>query len=163
MNYHDIILDDAANGDGIRVTLFVSGCSLHCEGCHNPQCWNQNSGKPFTELVESRIMAELSKGYVSGLTLSGGHPLEEYNLSEVTKLCKKVKELFPTKTIWLYTGLLYENVENYEIIKYIDVLVDGKFEKDKKDPALKWVGSSNQRVINIQETLKQKSVILYQN
>lgn len=163
MNYHKIILNDTANGDGIRVTLFVSGCSLHCSDCHNPQCWSQHSGQPFTDDTIGEIMKELSKSYNSGITLSGGHPLEPYNIEDITSLCKKIKKRFPTKTIWLYTGLLYEDVKEYDVMNYVDVLVDGKYEKDLRDLTLKWRGSSNQRVIDVKKTRECNQIVLHCN
>lgn len=167
MNYHNIVHDDMLNGDGIRVVLFVSGCSLHCKNCQNPQTWDKDSGIPFDESAKQEIFDELKKDYIAGITLTGGHPLEHYNLDEVTKLCKEIKTKFPTKTIWLYTGFVYENLlELYKqnklpIFDYIDVLVDGPYVESLRDISLKWRGSSNQRVINLRESLRQNKVILH--
>lgn len=147
MKYHNITKNDMKNGDGIRVVLWVSGCSHHCKGCHNPLTWNPKHGLEFDDGAKGEIFDELEKDYVEGLTLSGGDPLHYTNREAIAELCKEVKERYPNKTIWLYTGYKYEEVDDLELIQYIDVLVDGKFEKDKADPACEWVGSTNQKVI----------------
>ena len=161
MNYHNIIHDDMLNGDGLRVVLFVSGCSLHCPNCQNQQTWDKDSGIKFDEDAKKEIFEELSKDYVSGLTLTGGHPLEHYNISECTTLCKEVKEKFPNKTIWLYTGLPYESVKDLEIMDYVDVLVDGPYVEKLRNIQLKWRGSSNQRVIDVAKTKKSGEIVLH--
>lgn len=161
MNYHDIKHDDMLNGDGIRVTLFVSGCSLHCPYCQNPQAFDPDSGIPFDEEAKQEIFDELKKPYISGLTLTGGHPLEDYNINECTKLCKEIKNKFPTKNIWLYTGYIYENIMNYEILDYVDVLVDGNYQHKLRDVSLKWRGSSNQRVIDVKRSKQENKIILH--
>ena len=160
MNYHNILHDDMLNGDGIRVTLFVSGCSLHCPFCQNPQTWDKDSGIVFDETAKKEIFAELEKSYISGITLTGGHPLEHYNIEECTKLCREIKQKFPQKTIWLYTGFDYDNVKDLPIMQYIDVLIDGDFKQELKDISLKWRGSSNQRVIDIKRSREQKKIVL---
>lgn len=161
MNYHNIKHDDMLNGDGLRVTLFVSGCSLHCPHCQNPQTFDPESGIPFDEDAKQEIFNELSKPYISGLTLSGGHPLEHYNIDECTELCKECKEKFPNKTIWLYTGYNFENIMNYEILDYVDIVVDGNYQHKLRDVSLKWRGSSNQRVIDVQRSRKEGNIILH--
>lgn len=161
MYYNAILHNDVANGDGVRVTIFVSGCSFHCPGCHNPQTHNPNSGKLFTDEQIDDILNSISKPYISGITLSGGHPLEPYNIKECTALCKLIKTKFSNKNIWLYSGFQYEQVKDYEIFDYVDVLVDGTFNEKLKDRNLKWRGSSNQRVINVPKSKKQNKVILY--
>jgi len=161
MNYHNIIHDDMLNGDGIRVVLFVSGCSLNCKNCHNPQTWDKNSGIIFDQEAKNEIFEELKKDHILGLTLTGGHPLEEYNLNEVTKLCKEVKQNFPHKTIWLYTGYLYENIKHLEILNYVDILVDGPYIESLKNKNLQWRGSSNQRVIDVKQTKINNKIILH--
>lgn len=161
MNYHKIEKSSIANGTGIRVVLWVSGCSLHCKGCHNPETWNLNSGKLFDEDAKKELFEALNKSYIQGITFSGGHPLENENITEVYNLCKEIKEKFPTKDIWLYTGYIFENIDSYLIMKYIDVLVDGKYIEEQKDLRLKWRGSRNQRVINVQESFKQNKIVLY--
>lgn len=176
MNYIKISKYDTANGIGIGVVLWVSGCNCHCHGCHNPQTWDFNAGQPFTEDTMQEILEALNKPYISRLTLSGGHPLEPQNLKAVYKIVKTVKEKFPNKSIWLYTGYAWEEIldkdteyENLEvngispldIVKCCDVLVDGRYEDDKRDISLVWRGSSNQRIISVQESLKQNKIILY--
>lgn len=180
MNYHKIEKTSVANGTGIRVVLWVSGCSLHCKGCHNPETWSLNSGKPFDEDAKRELFEALDKPYIQGITFSGGHPLELENAEEVLNLCKEIKEKFPTKDVWLYTGLTFEEVCeqycNYAIwnlfrnvdepniwrnIQYIDVLVDGKFIEEEKDITLLFRGSKNQRLIDVQKTLKKQEIVLY--
>lgn len=161
MNYHNIKHDDMLNGDGLRVTLFVSGCSLHCPHCQNPQTFNKDGGIPFDEEAKQEIFNELSKPYISGLTLTGGHPLENYNINACSALCKEIKEKFPSKTIWLYTGYNYEKIKDYEILNYVDILVDGNYQHTCRDTSLKWRGSSNQRVIDIKKSKEEKAVILH--
>lgn len=161
MNYHNIIHDDMLNGDGIRVTLFVSGCSLHCPFCQNPETWDKDSGISFDKNAVDEIFAELKKDYISGITLTGGHPLEHYNIDECTQLCKEIKEHFPTKTIWLYTGYIYENVKDLEIMNYVDVVVDGSYIQKLRDISLKWRGSSNQRVIDVKKSKEQNEIVLH--
>lgn len=161
MNYHNIVHDDMLNGDGIRVTLFVSGCSLHCPFCQNPETWNKDGGILFDEDAKKEIYAELEKDYISGITLTGGHPLEPYNLDECTRLCKDIKNKFPKKTIWLYTGFDFENLQDLEIFNYVDIVVDGSFIQAKKDISLKWRGSSNQRVIDVKKSRNEKQIVLH--
>lgn len=149
MNYHNIKHDDMNNGDGIRVTLFVSGCNHHCKGCQNPQTWSVNGGILFDSDAFAEICTELDKDYISGLTLSGGDPLHPANRGTITEICKKVKYLYPHKTIWLYTGYQYENIKHLNVLNYIDVLVDGEYIEELRDISLEWIGSSNQRVIRL--------------
>lgn len=176
MNYHKIEKTSVANGTGIRVVLWVSGCSLHCKGCHNPETWNINSGKPFDEEAKRELFNALDKPYIQGITFSGGHPLENENLETVFSLINEIKERFPYKDIWLYTGLKYEDIVepkncklNYmhllraTIIKSCDVVVDGAYVDSLRDITLKWRGSSNQRVIDVKETLKEERIVLYNN
>lgn len=161
MNYHKITKDDMLNGTGLRVVLWVSGCSLHCPNCHNPETHNPNSGMLFDDVTEKELLDSLKPDYINGITMSGGHPLEEYNYPEVLHLCKKIRSLYPTKTIWVYTGFTWEGIKDLEIMKYIDVLVDGRFIESLKDSKLHWKGSSNQRVIDVQKTLDKNEIVLY--
>lgn len=161
MRYHNITKDDMLNGDGLRVVLWVSGCNHCCKECHNPITWDPNGGLAFDEAAKQEIFDELKKSYISGITFSGGDPLHVANSYEVTELAKEIKEKFPTKTIWLYTGAMWEEARHYEIVKYLDVLVDGEFQIDKKNTELHWKGSSNQRVIDVQKTLKEGEVVLH--
>ena len=161
MRDHNITKDDMLNGDGLRVVLWVAGCSHCCRECHNPVTWDVNGGLPFTEEEKQEIFRELNKDYISGITFSGGDPLHSANIMDVTELAKEIREKYPKKTIWLYTGALWEEVCKEEIVRYLDVLVDGEFEADKKDVTLHWKGSSNQRVIDVPATLKAGDVVLY--
>ena len=160
MNYHNITKDDMLNGDGLRVVLWVSGCTHHCDGCQNPITWDLAGGIPFDEAAEEELFEALSKPHVSGITFSGGDPLHPFNRQEVFRLMKKCKELFPEKTVWSYTGFLWEDVKDLEGMKYVDVLADGRFVKELNDNNLHWVGSSNQKIVDVQQSLKENKVIL---
>lgn len=172
MNYADIKTADIANGKGVRVSLFVSGCNHHCKGCFNTEAWDFNYGKEFTEKEIDKIMEELDHSYVAGLSILGGEPLEYANQKGILPLVKKVKEKFPEKDIWCYTGYTFDRditvnmfnnwEETKELMSYIDVLVDGKFELENKNLNLKFRGSSNQRIIDVQKSLKVHKVIPYE-
>ena len=151
MNYIGISDFDTANGPGVRVSLFVSGCRLHCRGCFNPESWDFEAGKHYDETVKARLLKALEEEYVEGLSLLGGDPLEPENVDELTELCQAVREKFGNKkTIWLWTGRLYDKVKELEIFQYVDTVVDGPFiEKFKVEGKGNWFGSSNQRVIPI--------------
>lgn len=149
------------NGDGLRVVLWVAGCNHCCRECQNPVTWDPNGGLPFTEKEENEIFTELEKDYISGITFSGGDPLHPSNISAVTRLAKKIREKYPDKTIWLYTGSVWEEISHEEIIRYLDVCVDGEFVVEQKDISLKWKGSSNQRVIDVPATLREGRIILH--
>ena len=159
MKYLNILDCDIIDGDGVRVTLFVSGCSHRCKGCHNPESWDAFSGKEFTEETIERIEKLLDRDFVDGLTLSGGDPLFFQNRSEITKLCKRIKEKFPQKTIWLYTGYEYEEVKALEVFDYVDVVVDGPFKIDLRDVSLAFRGSPNQRIIDVKKSKKQEKIV----
>ena len=161
MRYHNITKDDMLNGDGLRVVLWVAGCNHCCRECQNPITWDPNGGLPFTEKEEAEIFAELDKDYISGITFSGGDPLHPSNVSAVTTLARKIRIKYPDKTIWLYTGSRWEEIRQEEIVRYLDVLVDGEFQVDKLDQSLKWKGSSNQRVINVPATLREQKIVLH--
>lgn len=162
MNYQKITKYDIANGEGVRVVLWVSGCNHHCEGCHNPETWDPTSGQPFTKETMDELLEALEPDYIAGLTLSGGDPLFPKNRETVYKILKTVKTLYPQKTIWLYTGYKWEDIEyNPWITKYTDVIVDGKFIMDQKDITLPWCGSKNQRVIDVERSVLQRKVVLY--
>lgn len=166
MKYHNITKDDMNNGDGLRVVLWVAGCDHHCKGCQNPVTWNPEDGLEFGIRARKEIYKELSKKHISGITFSGGDPLFGTNKGTVFCLCKDIKEKFKKKTIWLYTGYTWEEIlENklmMQVIKYVDVLVDGKFREDLMDVNFPWAGSTNQRVIDVQKSLKEGKVILHE-
>ena len=155
MRYHNITKDDMLNGDGLRVVLWVSGCSHCCKGCQNPITWDVNGGVVFDESAKQEIFDQLDKPYISGITFSGGDPLHSANRMDVRTLMAEIREKYPDKTIWLYTGDVWENVMHYPMMRYVDVLVDGEFMIEKRDIKLMWKGSSNQRVIDVQKSLRQ--------
>ena len=207
MNYHNITYPDMNNGDGLRVVLWLSGCSHHCYNCQNPQTWDANSGIPFDESAKKELFRELDKDYISGLTLTGGDPLFESNLDGVLDLvtefnkrynfqkvdsanpCKmgvsevknsdKIRLLFPNKSIWIYSGYTWNQVMNpvvtsnfnperdgiirkrQEIVKQCDVMVDGKYIDSQRDITLKWRGSDNQKVIDVQQSLQKGEIIAW--
>lgn len=149
------------NGDGLRVVLWVSGCSHGCKGCHNQVTWNPDDGLLFDEDARQEIYAELGKDYVNGVTFSGGDPLHEANIKEITDLAREVKEKYPDKTIWLYTGSVWDEIKDLDVFDYVDVLVDGEFVEEKKDSTLHWKGSSNQMVIDVKNTKKTGEIVLH--
>ncbi len=161
MNYHDITKEDMLNGDGIRVVLWVSGCEHKCKNCQNPITWDKNDGLPFDKNAEDELFEALSKSFIDGITFSGGDPLAPYNRAEISRLIKKCAKEYPNKTIWLYTGYLYEEIKDIEGIELVDVLCDGEFVENLKDNNLQWVGSSNQRVINIKRTIQKGEIVLH--
>lgn len=150
MNYQTIIKDDLVNGEGVRCSLFVSGCSHGCDGCFNEEAWDYRSGSKFSTAEVEVILKELDKPYVTGLSLLGGDPLMPKNISTVIDLCKTVKELHPTKTIWCWSGYTLEEIKlnhSKDILQYLDVLVDGKFIESEKNLKLPFRGSNNQRIL----------------
>ena len=161
MNYHDIKWNDTLNGPGFRTTVFVSGCLHRCNGCHNPETWDPNGGKKLTSDNTHDIIGSLYSDNIDGITFTGGDPLYPGNRLGITNICKFIHDKFPKKTIWVYTGYDYESICNLEIMKYIDTLVDGKFEKDKYDNKLIFRGSSNQRIIDVQKSIKENKVVMY--
>lgn len=171
MNYGEIKKYDIANGEGVRVSLFVSGCSHHCKGCFNAETWDFCYGKPFTGDTEKEILEALSRTYIDGLSLLGGEPFERPNQRVLLPLLKKVKEMFPSKSIWCYTGYLYDEELlgesrarcecTDEMLELIDVLVDGEFIEEQKDISLAFRGSANQRIIDVKSSLQSGTVQLY--
>lgn len=164
MNYIKITKHDIANGIGVRVVLWVSGCTMHCHNCQNPTTWDFNAGQAFIKDTMSELLEALSPDYISGLTLSGGHPLEQANQQQISNIVKTVKTKLPSKTIWLYTGYTYEQILKSkfivnEILPYIDILVDGKYDETQRDISLAWCGSKNQRVIRVQKSLNAGKII----
>ena len=161
MYYHDIKHDDMLNGSGLRVTLFVSGCGHKCKNCQNPQTWSPKSGIKFDNRAVREIERQLEQDYISGLTLCGGDPLYKTNVSELTTLTSKLKVKYPDKNIWMYTGDLWENVKHLEIMQFIDVLIDGPYIEDLNDIHYPWAGSTNQRVIDVQASLRSDEIVMY--
>ena len=179
MNYLKIEKTSIANGEGIRVVLWCAGCRLHCKNCQNPQSWDFNAGRLFDEAAKSELFDALNKPYIQGITFSGGHPLEYENVGTLLDLIKEIKEKFPTKDIWLYTG--YElNISNFiskirgitnhdnhhniiqETLSLCDVVVDGKYVDELRNITLKWRGSENQRVIDVKTSLEQGKIELWE-
>ena len=150
MNYEKIDKCSVSNGSGVRTVLWVSGCDIHCRNCQNPQTWDFNSGIPFTEETMQELLYDLSKPYIKGLTLSGGHPLDPHNAPKVLEIVKRVKMVFPNKDIWIYSGYVWEDIIKdetlREILKYTDVLVDGAYIDELRDISLPFRGSSNQKI-----------------
>lgn len=171
MNYSEIKSCDIANGPGVRVTLFVSGCTHHCEGCFNEMTWDFDYGNPFDGQVQERILSELAPDYIAGLTLLGGEPLEYVNWMGLLPFLKKVRTRYPAKDIWCYTGYRFEEdildrfckqwEEMRDFLSCIDVLVDGEFIMEQKDISLQFRGSGNQRIILVQESLREGKTVLW--
>ena len=172
MNYADIKRIDVANGPGVRVSLFVSGCTHHCKECFNPETWDFSYGNVFDENAENEIIKYLEPDYIKGLTLLGGDPMEKVNQEALIPLLEKVKKAYPEKSIWCYTGYDFEEdikknmLKNWEVTKkfmsYIDVLVDGEFKIDLIDLNLVFRGSSNQRIIMVKESLESGEIVLWE-
>ena len=186
MRYHNITTADMMNGEGLRVVLWLSGCSHHCYNCQNPVTWDENDGLIFDESAKKELFRELDKDYISGLTLSGGDPLHEANLDGVLDLVNEFRLSFPNKSIWIYSGYTLEECQpfseegllkgskfapklqkilqkRYEIISKCDVMVDGRYIDSQRNPSKKWAGSDNQRVIDIWKSLEQNKIILHCN
>lgn len=161
MRYHNITKDDMLNGDGLRVVLWLSGCSHNCPGCQNPITWNPDGGLLFDDDAKQEIFDLLDKDYISGITFSGGDPLHPVNAYEVRELAAEIRQKYPDKTIWLYTGSTWEEIAHNPIIPLIDVLVDGEYLESERDPQLLWKGSRNQRVIDVQATLKTGHIVIH--
>lgn len=171
MNYATIKNLDIANGPGLRVSLFVSGCTHHCKGCFNPESWDFNYGKPYTEITENEILELLANEHIRGLSLLGGEPFEPVNQKVLVQLLRKVKREYPNKDVWCYSGYNFEkdmltgNLGSWEIteemLSYIDILVDGEFILELKNPNLRFRGSANQRIIKVQDSLREDAVVLW--
>ncbi len=172
MNYATVKNCDIANGPGVRVSLFVSGCTHHCKGCFNQVAWDFDYGEPFTEEVQQRILDMMRPGYIKGLTLLGGEPFEPQNQGPIVAFLRKVKSAYPEKSIWAFSGYLFEKITSgtlgdwqttKEFLSYLDVLVDGPFIEEKKNLGLRFRGSENQRLIDMPKTLKAGEIVLWQD
>lgn len=164
MNYHNITKDDMKNGDGLRVVLWVAGCSHHCPNCQNPVTWDPDDGILFDENARKELLDIISQDYISGITFSGGDPLFESNREEVYELIEYIKSVHPNKTVWLYTGYTFNDLKKFVpigILNKIDVIVDGPYIEKFRDTSLKWRGSSNQRVINVRKTIDTGNIVLH--
>lgn len=162
MRYNKIRKMDISNGEGVRVSIFMQGCTFNCKNCFNPETHSFDGGKEFTEDTINRVLELSGNENVEGLSILGGEPLHPKNIEGTTLLSKRFKEKYPNKNIWVWTGFLFENLKDSEVMKYIDVLVDGQYVDELHNPMLKWRGSSNQRVIDVQKSLKENKIINYE-
>lgn len=163
MQYHNITKDDMLNGDGLRVVLWVAGCSHGCRECQNPVTWDPDGGLPFDEAAKEELFEQLEKDYTAGITYSGGDPLFLGNRDAITALAREIRERFPDKTQWLYTGYEWNEIKDLSVIPYLDVVVDGRFDISQKNTQLHWRGSANQKVIDVQASLEQKQIVLHES
>lgn len=164
MRYNKIRKMDISNGPGVRVSVFMQGCTFHCKNCFNPETHNFKGGKEFTEETIEKILELCDKDYIVGLSILGGEPLHPNNIEGSTTLAKRFKERFPEKTVWVWSGFLFDkDLKEKEILNYIDVLVDGTFKEELSNPLLKWKGSANQRVIDVKKSLKKEKVVLLED
>lgn len=163
MRYNTIRKMDIANGPGVRVSIFMQGCAFHCENCFNKETWDFDKGEEFTDEVIDNVIELCKPSFIKGLSILGGEPWHPKNVDGTTRLVKRFKEVFPDKTIWSWSGYTFEDyLSKQEGIKYVDVVVDGRFVDSLKNPTLKFKGSSNQRVIDVAKSLEKKEVILYE-
>ena len=163
MRYNKIRKMDIANGPGVRVSIFFQGCSFHCKGCFNSETWDFLGGLEFGDEQIDEILKLAEDDYIEGLSILGGEPMHPKNIEATTMLAKRFKEKYPNKTIWVWSGFLFdEYIKDLEVSKYLDVVVDGQFIEELRNPNLKWKGSSNQRVIDVVESLKNKKIVLYE-
>lgn len=171
MNYGNIKTCDVSNGIGVRTSLFVSGCTHHCKGCFNAETWDFSYGRPFTAETEEQIFAELGKSYISGLSVLGGEPFEPENQRALLPFLRRVRERFPEKTIWVYSGYTWEELTyssrarcetTDEMLSLVDVLVDGEFVEARKDISLRFRGSDNQRIIDVPRSVSAGVIVLWQ-
>lgn len=160
MRYNLIRKMDISNGPGVRVSIFMQGCSFHCKNCFNKETWDFEGGQEFTDDTINKVLELSNKPEVKGLSILGGEPMHPTNIEGTTKLAKAFKEKYPEKTIWTWTGFKYEDIKDKDVFNYVDVLVDGQYKDELHDPTLKWKGSSNQRVIDIKESKKENKICL---
>ena len=161
MKYNKIRKMDIADGPGVRVSIFMQGCDFHCKNCFNHETWNFEGGEEFTNETINKVLKLCEGSHIEGLSILGGEPMHPNNIEGTTKLAKAFKEKFPQKNLWAWSGFKFEKyLKDKEIVKYLDVLVDGQYVDELHDPTLKWKGSSNQRVINVQESIKQNKIVL---
>ena len=163
MRYSKIRKMDIANGPGVRVSVFMQGCDFNCKNCFNKETHDFTGGEEFTDETIDKILKVCDNDYIEGLSILGGEPMHPRNIEGTTKLAKAFKEKYPTKNIWAWSGFTYEKyLKDKPVLNYLDVLVDGQYNDDLHDPTLKWKGSSNQRVIDVQETLKKNEISLFE-
>ena len=159
MRYNLIRKMDISNGPGVRVSIFMQGCHFHCKNCFNPETWDFEGGKEFTDETVEKVLDLCNNDAVKGLSILGGEPMHPNNIEGTTKLAKAFKDKYPEKNLWVWSGFKFEELKDKEPLKYIDVLVDGNYKDELHDPTLKWRGSSNQRVIDVKETLKNGEIV----
>ena len=158
MKYNLIRKMDISNGPGVRVSIFMQGCSFHCKNCFNKETWDFEGGREFTDDTINKVLELCNKPEVKGLSILGGEPMHPTNIEGTTKLAKAFKEKYPEKNIWAWTGFKYEDIKDKDVFNYIDVLVDGQYKDELHDPTLKWKGSSNQRVIDIKKSKNENKI-----
>ena len=163
MRYNKIRKMDISNGPGVRVSLFFQGCHFHCKDCFNSETWDFEKGKEFTEETIDRILELCDKNFIVGLSILGGEPMHPVNIEGTTKLAKLFKERYPNKSLWIWTGFLFDVLKDKEVLQYVDTLIDGQFKTELFDPRLKYRGSSNQRVIDVQESLKKQKIVIIED
>ena len=161
MRYHKIRKMDIADGPGVRVSIFLQGCTFNCKNCFNPETHDFKGGEEFTDETIEEVLNLCDKEFITGLSILGGEPMHPLNIKGTIKLAKAFKERYPNKTIWSWSGFLIDNIVDKEILNYLDVLVDGQYVDELHNPTLKWCGSENQRVIDVKKTLKKGEVVLY--
>ena len=163
MRYHKIRKMDIADGPGVRVSIFLQGCTFNCKNCFNPETHDFKGGEEFTDETIEEVLNLCDKEFITGLSILGGEPMHPLNIKGTIKLAKAFKERYPDKTIWSWSGFLIDNIVDKEILNYLDVLVDGQYVDELHNPTLKWCGSENQRVIDVKKTLKKGEVVLYKD
>ena len=164
MRYAKIREMDISNGTGVGVSIFFQGCHFHCKNCFNPETWDFEKGKEFTDETIERVLELCGNENITGLSILGGEPMHPTNIEGTTKLAKAFKQKYPEKTLWAWSGFLFDKwVKDKEVAKYLDVLVDGQYVDELRNPMLRWKGSSNQRVIDVQKSLKKGEVVLYED
>ena len=162
MRYNLIRKMDISDGPGVRVSIFMQGCEFHCKNCFNPETWSFEGGQEFTDDTINEVLDLANQDHIKGLSILGGEPMHPKNIDGTLKLAKAFKERYPNKTIWSWTGFLFDkDLKDKEVMKYIDVLVDGQYKDELHDFTLKWRGSSNQRVIDVQESLKKGEIVKF--
>ncbi len=161
MRYNKIRKMDISNGPGVRVSIFLQGCAFKCKNCFNPETHDFNGGLEFNQDVVNQVLELANKDHIAGLSILGGEPMHPKNIEATKMLAKAFKEKYPDKTVWVWSGFLFENLKDKDVLNYIDVLVDGQFVDELRDPMLHWKGSSNQRVIDVQKSLKNNKIILF--
>ena len=161
MNYHSITKYDMLNGEGLRTVLWVSGCEHHCKGCQNPQTWDKNSGIEFDFKALVELMESLKNDDINGVTFSGGDPLATFNRNFITVIARLIKTFYPSKTIWVYSGYKYEDIAHLEVMKFVDILVDGEFNQENREhnPNVKWRGDDSQRIIDVVKTRETGQIV----